>query len=68
MSQEDLILNHLKLGYSITPLEALQKWGVFRLGARCFNLRKKGYNIKSEIVKSNGKHYSKYYLASNREE
>ena len=63
MSQEDEILNYLQQGYSITPIQALEKWGVFRLSGRIFSLKKQGYHIHSELVKGiNGKHYSKYKL------
>ena len=32
-SQYDMILKHLKRGDSITPLDALDKYGCFRLAA-----------------------------------
>lgn len=64
MSQTKEILKHLEAGNSLTPLEALEKFDCFRLGARCYDLRKEGYNIQSEIVKNpwNGKRYAKYFL------
>ena len=45
-SQEQLILKHLQEVGSITPMVALNKYGCFRLSARIFNLREKGYEIK----------------------
>lgn len=45
MSQKQKILNHLLEGKTLTPLEALQKFGCFRLGARIFDLRAEGYMI-----------------------
>jgi len=56
------ILHYLQSGHSITPLEALDKFGCFRLGARCWDLRKAGYAIKSEMVEINGKHVARYSL------
>lgn len=44
-SQEGKILRWLKTGRPITPLEAMRELGCFRLGARIWNLRNKGYNI-----------------------
>jgi hypothetical protein len=50
MSQESLILAHLRSGKTLTPLEALRLWGCFRLGARVFNLKKQGHDIRCEMV------------------
>ena len=65
MSQKSNILNHLKSGKSITPLEALQKYGSFRLADRIFVLRKEGYNIVTNNIYENGKTYAEYTLLSN---
>lgn len=57
-SQISLVLNHLQSGKEITPLEALNKYGCFRLGAVIFKLKQEGYNITRElrkINKANGK-------------
>ena len=51
-------------GKSLTPLEALNEIGCLRLGARIYDLKRQGYDIKSEIVHKNGKHYSSYYMAT----
>ena len=65
-SQCAKILEHLKKGLSITPLEALNLCGCFRLSARIWNLRhEQGYNIITERVKtSSGKYVAQYRLAS----
>ena len=47
-SQEDSILNHLKSGKTITPIEALNLYGSFRLAARIASLRSQGHNIVTE--------------------
>ena len=44
-SQNKLILEYLEIGNKITPLEALNNFGCFRLSSRIFDLRQKGHNI-----------------------
>lgn len=66
-SQVIVILNHLKTGAEINPLEALSKYGVYRLGAIIFILKKEGYNISSRMVqytKPSGSkgHYAVYRM------
>lgn len=62
-TQADLILNALQQGEAITPLESLQRFGCLRLGARIWDLKKKGHNIKTKIVKTaTGKHVAQYFL------
>jgi hypothetical protein len=61
-SQNDMILDYLKSGKSITPLEALDKFGCMRLGARIADLRREGHPIKSITVVKDGKHFSKYSM------
>ena len=61
-SQKSLVLNHLKNDNGITPLEALNKFGAFRLSAIIFDLKKDGYDIDTEIIKNGGKHYANYKL------
>jgi hypothetical protein len=50
-------------GKSITPLQALHKFGISRLGARILELRREGYNIVTEMTHKNGKRFAKYTLA-----
>ena len=66
-SQITVILNHLQTGAELNPLEALSKYGVYRLGAIIFLLKGEGYNIKTRIAtykKPSGKkgHYAVYRL------
>ena len=44
-TQEQQILNHLEQGKSITPIEALELCGCFRLSAAIHRLKIKGYDI-----------------------
>lgn len=65
-SQCSAILEHLKKGLSITPLEALSLCGCFRLAARIHDLRhKQGHdNIVTErVLTSSGKYVAQYRLA-----
>lgn len=55
-SQSQSILEHLQKYKEITPLEALNKYGCFRLGARIFDLRDKGHKIKTQVVRVKTKH------------
>jgi len=66
MSQTSQILNFLKDGNAITPLQALQRFGVMRLGARIWDLRQSGYRdkIKSTIVKRGDKHFAQYRMVA----
>ena len=62
MSQNNQIKEHLENGFSITPIEALQKYGVFRLAARISDLKKCGLNIKTKmVIGANNKKYALYY-------
>ncbi|AIL33108.1 helix-turn-helix domain-containing protein [Basilea psittacipulmonis] len=62
MAQAEQILEFLKKGNPITPIDALNLFGCFRLGARIFDLRREGYNIVTEIVEDGEKHYARYRL------
>ena len=68
-SQNAMILNFLKSGGSLTPIEALQKFQCFRLAARIDNLRNKGYVIETEILKDdNGKSYASYSIPKDQKQ
>lgn len=45
MTQFDRILNHLQTRGSITQREADDLYGITRLGARIYDLRRRGYRI-----------------------
>ena len=50
-TQSQQILKYIKNHGSITPLEALQHIGCLRLSGRIFDLRREGYNIRTDIEK-----------------
>lgn len=51
MTQEDRIINYLYEHKTITPLEAIEELGILRLASRVSDLRRKGYQINSKIIK-----------------
>lgn len=65
MSQCQDIFEHLKR-QSITPIEALNKFGCFRLASRINDLRKMGHNIITQTVRKNGKKFARYVLVKGR--
>lgn len=50
MRQNQMVLKHLLEGKSITQLEAMNEYGIMRLGARIFELIQDGYPIKKQMV------------------
>jgi hypothetical protein len=68
-SQQQKILAWLQAGHAITPLDALERFGCFRLGARCWALRQQGYDIQSEPFElPSGKRVARYWLPKGAEE
>lgn len=61
-SQNALIKGWLLNGYSITPMEALNMFGCFRLSARIANLRDEGMLVVTDMVTINDKRVARYYL------
>ena len=62
MTQEEAIREHLESGRDITPLEALDLYGVFRLAARVDSLRQSGLDIETIIERRGKKRYARYKL------
>ena len=62
MSQEDMTLEALQKG-ELTAIDALKKFGCFRLAARIYRLRQARHNTKSTTkTMPNGKHIAVYTL------
>lgn len=61
-TQTQQVLAHLETGASITPLEALKLFDCLRLGARIYDLRRRGFPIKTRTIHENGKHFASYYM------
>lgn len=49
-AQDVRVLEYLQTHEHITPMEALNELGIFRLGARAYDLKKAGHPIRSEWV------------------
>ena len=49
MTKQAQVLNHLQKS-SITPLDALRKYGSLRLAALIYNLKQEGHNIITKNV------------------
>jgi len=61
MTQNELILDMLRRG-PVTPFDALQEAGCFRLAARVRDLRDMGYGIHTEICTAGGARHAIYSL------
>jgi hypothetical protein len=67
MSQKSEILSHLRTRRSLTPLEALKKFGCMRLGARIWELKRDGHRIESVMIDvSDDKRVASYLLLHSR--
>ena len=67
-SQCDRILDAMRRGESVTQLDAWMRFGVRRLGARIYDLKKQGIEIVSEDVEVQNRFgepckVSSYFLA-----
>lgn len=65
MTQKEAILKHLKRGRKITPLDALNMYGCFRLSAVIHALKKSlldGETIITEVARKGNKNFAKYSL------
>ena len=63
ISQEDVVLKHLREHGSITSMTAFRLYDITRLSAKVFNLREDGYDIMTlREVSPSGKHYGRYVL------
>ena len=63
-TQKSKVKKHLESGQSITPIDALERYGCFRLAAIIHTLKNDyGMNIKTELIKNKyGTKYGKYTL------
>jgi hypothetical protein len=67
MTQDLQILSYLKAGNAITPIDALNLFGCFRLAARIFELKDAGWPIECDkIMTDNGKIVGHYTLIQDK--
>lgn len=64
MTQTDQIRADLLAGVELTPLDALNKYGCFRLAARVAELRREGLSVETVVDKGSGKKYARYRIAT----
>ena len=69
MNQVALVKEHLESGKTITSMEAFQKWGITRLSAKIFQLRKAGMQIDAIRTEGTNRygdpvHFSTYRLSN----
>lgn len=67
MTQREMILQYMQDTGSITPLDALREFGCMRLGARIFDLRKSGIEIRRVLEQRENRYgktvsFARYYL------
>lgn len=63
MSQNKQIADYLNKGKKLTPIDALNKFGCFRLAARISDLRNEGMNIVTNTIKlKNKKQIAQYSI------
>ena len=67
LTQAGKVLRHLRDYGSITPMEAMSDYGIMRLGARIYDLKRNGYVIQSDMVRGEKRygeptHWAKYTL------
>jgi len=61
-NQNQTILAHLKEGKTITPIQALNAYGCFRLASRIHELRTEGHNIECKFDSDGEKRWGVYKL------
>lgn len=67
-TQRQRVLAHLMSGKSITPIEALDLYGSFRLSSIIFDLRDQGYDIRTEMITvRKGTRVARYTLAPKKQ-
>lgn len=68
VTQRDRVLQYIQDFGSITSWEAYRELGITQLGARIFELKKRGYSFNTERVNTENRygdrtHFDKYTLA-----
>lgn len=71
LTQYDRVLRHLKEKGNITSLQAFREYGITRLSAVIFNLRRDGYIIVNEFITRKNRYgdkvsFAKYILKGGR--
>lgn len=56
------VLERLLKGHSVTGKQALAWWNLYRLSRAIELIRKDGYDVKTEMVKTKGGTFARYYM------
>lgn len=64
LTQKEIVINHIERYGSITPLEALTRYGIMRLASRVNDLRNEGWCIQSTMKQHDGRKYASYSMGS----
>lgn len=59
-TQTAQIRAHIVRHNSITPMEALRKYGCLRLAARIWELKESGFSVVKTMVSRGSKRYARY--------
>ena len=62
MNKREKVLNHLLKGKTLTKIQALKWYGLLNLGDCVHVLRKRKYDIKTEMKTRNGTEFAVYYM------
>ena len=67
MSQNGMILDYLQKGYTLTQAEAISLFGCYRLGARIFEIRELGFDIRKSMEQNVNRfgenvRYARYWM------
>lgn len=71
MSQNGMILAYLQNGHTLTQAEAISLFGCYRLGARIFEIREQGFDIRRSMEQNVNRfgenvRYARYWLAGGK--
>jgi len=62
MTQSETVLNHLENNRKITSIEAIGLYGITRLAAVIYTLKKQNHEITSEMKEGVNSSYAEYRL------
>ena len=62
-TQSRKILAHLTRGKPLTPMTALSRYGCLRLAARIAELKQRGHDIRTHMVRRGSKVFAAYRMA-----
>lgn len=67
MTQCERVLKHMEQHETITTMEAIEELGIMRLGARIWDLKHNGHDIRRKMVTGKNRHgetvrYAEYRL------